>query len=83
MILWLVMSVKLNIGKKIAELEIITLNRENVYRVFKLAELMSKEKLHCLQGCFRKQICREDVKTCERKTRGPIENLLEIFISFI
>ena len=35
MILWHVMSVKLNIGKKIAGLEMITLNREKKNSVFR------------------------------------------------
>ena len=61
MMFWHVMSMKLNIAKKIAGLEIMTLNCENMYYVSNLLELMSKGKLHCLQGCFRKQTGREDI----------------------
>ena len=39
---------KLNIGKKIAGLEIVTLNREKMQHVFKRTELMSEGELHCL-----------------------------------
>ena len=61
MILWCVMSMKLNVAKEIAGLEIMTLKHEKIYHVSKLIELMSKGELHSLQGCFRKQTGREDV----------------------
>ena len=60
-ILWRLISVKLNIGKKITGLEIMTLNREKIQRISKLVELIFKGELHCLQECFRKQTVREDV----------------------
>ena len=53
-ILWGVISVMLNIGKKIKGLEIMTLNQEKV-SVFKLIELMFKGESHYLQEYFRKQ----------------------------
>ena len=56
MILWCVMSMKLNVGEKIAGLEIITLNYEKMQHVPKDIDLMSKGELHCLQGCFRKHM---------------------------
>ena len=61
-ILWRVISVKLNNGKKKNnKSEIITLNREKIQHVPKLIELMFKGELHCSQGCFGKQSSREDV----------------------
>ena len=53
-------SVKLNIGKKITGLEIMTLNRKKIY-VSKLIELIFKGELHLLQGFFRKRAGREHV----------------------
>ena len=47
-ILWPVISVKLNIGKKIAELEIMALHQEKISHVSRLIELIFKEELHCL-----------------------------------
>ena len=62
LLLWCVMSVKLNIGKKKAELEIMTLNCEKKCSMSSnLIELLSKKELHCLQECFRKPTGREDV----------------------
>ena len=52
MILWPVISIKLNIDKKIAGIEITALNHEKVQHVFKLIELMFKEELHCLHNGF-------------------------------
>ena len=49
-ILWCVISMKFNIGKKIIGLEIMTLNCEKIQHISKLIELMFKEELHCLQG---------------------------------
>ena len=60
-ILWRVISVKLNIGRKITSLEIMALNQENLQHVSRLIELIFKGELHCLQGSFRKQTGREDV----------------------
>ena len=37
-----------------------TLNREKIYHISKVAELIFKVELKCLQGCFRKQTGRED-----------------------
>ena len=51
-ILWHVISVKLNIGKKITGLEIMTLNSETILHVSKLKELMFKGELQCLQRYF-------------------------------
>ena len=59
-VLWRVISVKLIIGKKITGLDTMILNRK-ILHVSKLIKLMFKGELHCLQGCFRKQIRREDV----------------------
>ena len=53
-ILWQVISMKLNIHKKITGLEIMTFYHENTYSVSKLIKLMFKGKLDCLQECFRK-----------------------------
>ena len=50
-----VISIKLNIGKKITRLGVMTLNSEKIQHVSKLIELMFKGELHCLQGCFIKQ----------------------------
>ena len=61
MILWLVISVKFNIGKKITGLEIMTFNQEKIYPVSKLIELMFKGKLHYLHECFRKQTGRAGI----------------------
>ena len=61
MILWRVMSVKLNIAKKITGLEIMTLICEKMYHIPKRTELMSQVEIHCLQGCFRQQTGREDI----------------------
>ena len=60
-ILWCVISMKLNTGKKITGLEIMTLNCKKIYHVSKLIEQMLKGELHCLQGCFRKQTGREGI----------------------
>ena len=49
-ILWCVISMKFNIGKKIIGLEIMTLNCEKIQHISKLIELMCKGELHCLQG---------------------------------
>ena len=54
-ILWHVISMKLDIDKKITELEIMTFNHKKIYHVSRLIALMFKGELHCLQGCFRKQ----------------------------
>ena len=57
-------SVKLNIGYKIARLEIMTLNHEKIWHVFIPMELMFTSvegELHCSRGYFRKQTGREDV----------------------
>ena len=56
-----VISMKLNIGKKMTELEIMTLNHKKIQHVSKLIVLVFKGKVHCLQECFRKQAGREDV----------------------
>ena len=56
-----VISMKLNICKKITGLEIMSFYHENTYSASKLIKLMFKEKLDCLQECFRKQIGREGV----------------------
>ena len=61
MILWHVMSMELNIGKKIAGLEIMTLNCKKTKHVSKVIELMTKGELHHLQGCFRKHTGRVGV----------------------
>ena len=61
MTLWLVISVKFNIGKKLTALEIMTFNHEKIYPVSKLIELMLKGKLHYLQESFRKQTGREGI----------------------
>ena len=60
-ILWQVVSMKLNICKKTTVLKIMTFYHENTYSVSKLIKLMFKGKLDCLQECFRKQIGREGV----------------------
>ena len=62
-ILWSVISMKLNIDKKIKGLEIMIFHHEKIYYVTKLIELMFGGELHCLRGCFRKQTGREDVST--------------------
>ena len=54
-------SVKLNIGKKITGLQKVTFNHQKMYDVSKFKELMFKAELHCLQECFRKQTDKEDV----------------------
>ena len=41
-------------GREIKELEIMTLNHENIEHVSKDIEVMFKGELHCLQECFRK-----------------------------
>ena len=51
---WYVISVKLNIGKKITGIKILTLNQEKIWHVSKLIEVMFKGNLYCLQGCFKK-----------------------------
>ena len=56
-----VISLRLNVAKKIAALEIMILNCEKMQHVLKLKELMSKGKLHCFQECFSKQTGRENV----------------------
>ena len=71
MMFWHVMSMKLNIAKKIAGLEIMTLNCENMYYVSNLLELMSKGKLHCLKGCFRKLV--------NAKHEDRLKNFLKYF----
>ena len=48
-LLWHVISVKLNFGKKIIVLETMTWNRKKIYYVSKLIELMFKGELQCLQ----------------------------------
>ena len=60
-ILWYVISMELNIGKKIRGLETMTLNCKKIKHVSKLIEFMFKGELHCLQGCFRKQTGRQDI----------------------
>ena len=60
-ILLRVINVKLNNGKKITGLEIITLNREKIQHVSRFTELMFTGELHCLHGCFRKQTVSENV----------------------
>ena len=60
-VLWSVISTKLDIGKKITGLEIMTLNRKKIQHVSKLMELMFKWEFHCFQGCYRKQTCRKGV----------------------
>ena len=52
MILWHVISVKLNIGKKITKLEILALKCEKFQYVSKLIDLMFKEELHYLHNGF-------------------------------
>ena len=54
-ILWRVINVKLNIGKKITGLEIMTLNCKKIQHTSKLIELTFKRKSHCLQEYLRKQ----------------------------
>ena len=49
---WPVISIKLNIGKKIEELEIMALNQEKISHVSRLIELIFKEELHCLHMEF-------------------------------
>ena len=53
-VIWHVIDTKLNIGKKITGLEIMTLNREKKKNVSKLIELMFKGELLFLQGCVLK-----------------------------
>ena len=60
-VLWCVISTKLDIGKKITGLEIMTLNRKKIQHVSKLTELMFKWEFYCFQGCYRKQTCRKCV----------------------
>ena len=54
-------GVKLNIAKKIAGLKIMILNREKMWHVSDLIELMPRGGLHCLLRCLRKQTSSEDV----------------------
>ena len=58
---WRVMSVKLNIAKKIAGLEITALNRGKMWHISKLIALIFKGALHHSQRCLRKQRGREEV----------------------
>ena len=60
-LLWHVISVKLNVGTKITWLERMTLNRKKIQHVSKLIELMFKGELHYSHGCLKKQAGREDV----------------------
>ena len=61
-ILWHVISMKLNIGKKITELQIMMLNHKKISKLIcKVSKLIELSYIHCLQGCFRKKTCREDV----------------------
>ena len=57
-IFWFVISMKLNIGKKITGLEMKNL------ACFQLEELRFTGEVHCLQGCYRKQTGRGDIWTC-------------------
>ena len=50
--LWPVISIKLNIGEKITRLEMLALNREKIYHVCRLIELICKGELHCLYNGF-------------------------------
>ena len=54
-ILWHVICKKLNTGKKVTGLEMMTLNHEKNQHASKFIETMFKGELHCLQECFRKQ----------------------------
>ena len=56
-ILWCVISVELNTGKKTTGLEMMILNRESCFQTYRT----DVYELHCLQECFRKQTGREDV----------------------
>ena len=60
-ILLRVIKVKLNIGKKITGLQIITLNREKIQHVSRFIELIFTGELHYLHGCFGKQTVSADV----------------------
>ena len=51
-ILWSVISIKLNIGNKMIGLGILALNLEKIWHFSKLIELMFKGELHCLQNVF-------------------------------
>ena len=52
---------KLNIGKKTAGLQTMTLNHKKIWHVSKFIELKFKGELHYLQECFRKKTGREAV----------------------
>ena len=52
LLLWREISIKLNIGKNLAGLEIMTLNREKIWYVSKLIELIFMGELHCLHNGF-------------------------------
>ena len=61
-ILWRVVSVKLNIGKKITRLEIMKLNRKKISMFPNLQiELMFKGGVTLFTGCFGKQTGRENI----------------------
>ena len=60
-VLWCVISTKLDIGKKITGSEIMTLNRKKIQHVSRLMELMFKWEFHCLQGGYRNQTGRKGV----------------------